>query len=159
MGSGAATVNPPTYQPVSPPRGKGVAITTTVLAVLCAGVNVLAAASAVLMQLFFELLDAVQNWDSLKPDAEQQHSTSGWFAAAAAVLIVAAIALVVGAVQLMLCKTSGQVTVVVSAVVSAIALIATPLAWATAMTLSIAPLITAGLALLPGIRHWCRRPG
>ncbi|MEE6164854.1 MULTISPECIES: hypothetical protein [unclassified Mycolicibacterium] len=152
-------MNPPTYQPVSPPHGKGVAITTTVLAVLCAGVNVLAAASAVLMQLFFELLDAVQNWDSLKPDAEQQHSTSGWFAVAAAVLIVAAIALVVGAVQLMLCKTSGQVTVVVSAVISAIALIATPLAWATAMTLSIAPLITAGLALLPGIRHWCRRPG
>jgi hypothetical protein len=84
-------VNPLTYQPVSTPRGKGIAITTTVLAVLCAGINVLAAASVVLMHLFLELLDAVQNWDSLKPDAEQQHSTSAWFVAAAAVLIVAAV--------------------------------------------------------------------
>ncbi|ART72044.1 hypothetical protein BTO20_28965 [Mycobacterium dioxanotrophicus] len=152
-------MNPLTYQPVSTPRGKGIAITTTVLAVLCAGINVLAAASVVLMHLFLELLDAVQNWDSLKPDAEQQHSTSAWFVAAAAVLIVAAVALIVGAVQLMLCKTSGQVIVVVSAVISAVALIATPLAWATAMTLSIAPLIVAGFALLPGIRRWCRGTG
>ncbi|WP_458319447.1 hypothetical protein [Mycolicibacterium brisbanense] len=147
-----------TYQPVSISRGHGIAVTTTVLAVLCAGVNLLAAASAVLVHLFIELLDAVQNWDSLKPGSGREQS-SVLFVAAAAVLIIAAVGLIVGAVQLMLRKTSGQIAVVVSAVISAVALIATPLAWATAMTLSIAPLITAGLALLPGIRHWCRGLG
>lgn len=151
-------MNPMTYQPVSTSRGHGIAVTTTVLAVLCAGVNLLAAASAVLVHLFFELLDAVQNWDSLKPESGREQS-SMLFVAAAAVLIIAAVGLIVGAVQLMLRKTSGQIAVVVSAVISAVALIATPLAWATAMTLSIAPLITAGLALLPGIRHWCRGLG
>lgn len=105
------------YQPVSPSRGKGIAITTTVLAVLCAGVNLLAAASVVLMHLFFELLDAVQIRDSLKPESGEEHSTSVLFVAAAAVLTIAA----------------------------------------TALTLGIAPLIVAGLALLPGIRHWCGR--
>jgi hypothetical protein len=129
-----------------------------VLAVLCAGVNLLAAASAVLLHLFFKLLDALQNWDSLDPDSGREHTSNALFIAAAAVLTIAAIGLIVGAVLLMLGRTAGQITVVVGAGVSAVALIATPLAWATALTPSIAPLIVAGLALLPGIRRWCRGP-